>query len=1064
MKYIIIFYFILFSLPPLMAQQVLSGRVTDSLFSQNNVRANIKVIGSSVGTSTDEFGNFTLNLNSGTYDLQVSSLGYRIKKITVILPSQGLLNIQLVANQVELSAVEILNNGFQQVSKERSTGSFSTISQQMIDRRISTDIVSRLADVVPGLMINAISNSNSQTQLNIRGQSTLFARTEPLIVVDNFQFEGDVNNLNPSDIQSITVLKDAAAASIWGARAGNGVVVITTKSGLKNQRAKVGFTSNVNLFSNPDLFYKSVMGSADFIETEKKLFAQGFYSNNENSVLKGALTPVVELMIDARDGKKSLSDVNREIEYLKSIDYRNQLSKQFYQNPIQQQYNLTINGGQENQTYYLSASFDDNRSELRYNGYQRSSVLAKNSYELFSKNITLSMGVNYTKQVSKLNNQGISVAQGTNAYPYALLADENGNALGIQRNYRQSFKDGALNAGLLDWNYRPLEEIALANNQTISQDLRMNLGLQTKTYGGFNGTLLYQFNTNKIEEINSQSPASYFVRDAVNNLTQITPNGDLLRPIPYGSIVDANRNNTTVNNFRGQLGYEKQWEVHQLYGILGAELRQQDQLRYSNRLYGYDDVHATYKIVDYLNPFVRFVNPGSTAIIVNRDSEQQLADRTKSYYGNLAYSYKLKYLFNASARLDQSNIFGVDANQKGVPLWSLGIGWNIDKEDFFKINVLSLLKLRASFGYTGNVDRSLSAYTTAQYNSGTGNINNSGTLLPYATVQNPPNPSLRWEKTRVINLGLDFVAKGNRFRGTLELYKKHGIDLIGNIPYSPSSGISTFRGNTASTMGKGIDLNLSSVNIKGDLTWMSDFLFSYAKDIVTDYQVKANALNYIQAAALNPLQGKPLYALYSYQWAGLDPVNGDPLGYLNGQVSAEYNKIIQAATPENLVYHGSARPLIFGSLRNTFVYKNLSLSVNFSYRLNYYFRAQSISYGSNLGLGGHGDYARRWQKPGDELFTTVPSIPKISNSNRDAFYGQSAILIEKGDHIRLQEINLIYKLEKGGFFGLKNLQFLMNANQLGLIWKATKKDLDPDYYASEFAPLRSIAFGIRATF
>ncbi|RZM20861.1 MAG: SusC/RagA family TonB-linked outer membrane protein, partial [Pedobacter sp.] len=707
------------------------------------------------GAVSGNDGKFKLDMPAGRFELMISSLGYQSKKVAVQMPYQGELQIRLLGTELELKSVELVNTGFQQLPKERSTGSFYRLSQGQLDRRASTDIVGRLEDAVPGLIVNRATNPNNQTQISIRGQSTLFARTEPLIVVDNFQFEGDVSSINPNDVESITVLKDAAAASMWGSRAGNGVVVITTKNGSKNQKAMVSFSTNLNLFSAPDLFYKSRMGTVDFIETERKLFASGYYNSAETSLLKPSLTPVVELLIAGRDGKLSSVEMEQRIQALKSIDYRNEVAKEFYQNPIHQQYNLSIRGGHDSQTYYISAGFDQNRTELKYNGYQRTSLQARNSYDLFAKNLSFSAGVNYTRQRNEMNNDGLLMAQGTGAYPYAVLRDGAGRPLAIQKGYRQAFKDETLALGLLDWNYRPVEELSMADKASVSQDLRVNLGLQTKSYAGLAASLLYQFNTISREELNKQASTSFAVRDAINNITQIA-GGNLIRPIPLGGIVDGTRTDTEVQNLRGQLSYDRQWGEHELTGIMGAEVRMQDVIRNGNRLYGYDELHATYAIVDYLTPYKRYVSSAYTALIPNVDSEQQLADRSRSYFSNLAYTYTNKYVINASARLDQSNIFGVDANQKGVPLWSVGLAWNVNREDFFKIDWLTGLKLRASYGYTGNVDRSLSAYTTAQYNSGSGNINNAGTLLPYATVQNPPNPALRWEKTRVLNFGVDY--------------------------------------------------------------------------------------------------------------------------------------------------------------------------------------------------------------------------------------------------------------------------------------------------------------------
>jgi len=214
-----------------------------------------------------------------------------------------------------------------------------------------------------------------------------------------------------------------------------------------------------------------------------------------------------------------------------------------------------------------------------------------------------------------------------------------------------------------------------------------------------------------------------------------------------------------------------------------------------------------------------------------------------------------------------------------------------------------------------------------------------------------------------------------------------------------------------------------------------------------------------------PMVGKPLYAVYSYEWAGLSAENGDPMGYLNGVPSNNYLEIINSATPQTIMFHGSMRPTVFGSFRNTFTYHDFSLSFNISYRWNYYFRRPSIVYGADYGLkNAHGDYALRWQKPGDELTTSVPSVPTASNARRDSFYGASSVLVEKGNHIRLQDINLNYTMTpKANKLPFRTMQIYAYLNNLGLLYKASKSTRDPDYYLTGRPPF-SISFGAKINF
>jgi len=1050
-------------------QKIITGRITDGSSPLHGINVVLKEL--KLSTVSDSLGYFKLMVPNGSYTLEFSHLNYKRQQLRINIPMSQRLSVALTPAVNQLEEVEIINTGFQRLPRERASGSFSTLNESQLNRRVSGDLVSRLEDAVPGLIINRSgARGQQQTQISVRGQSTLFARADPLVILDNFQYEGDISLINPNDIESITVLKDAAAASIWGARGGNGVIVITTKSGKKNAGLNVQFNSNITIGEEADLFYKNKMGSADFIEIEKSLFTRGFYKNTENSPTKPAMSPAVELLILKRDGKINPAEADARLEELKSIDYRVDGKKVFYQRPISSQVSLALNGGTENHQYYLSGGMDDTRDNLRYNGSIRKTLQAKSSWNFLKQRVTFSAGINFISQQIDAANSGISMAEGVSAYPYAKLLGPNGEALPITYGLRNSFKEEALTKRLLDWYYRPAEEIAAITDRRKTEDLRLNFGLTAKLLPGLTGSLLYQHNLTQRESRRNHSVASYYTRSTINDVSQINTNGAIIRPVPLGGIVDGTSGETTVENLRGQLNYEKQFGRHRLSALLGSEFRMQDERNNTSRFYGYDELHANYQAVDYFTSFPRFVNAGSTTTIVNRDGEQVLADRSRSYFSNAAYSFQDKYTLTASARLDQSNIFGVDANQKGVPLWSVGGVWEISREGFYdksahgKISeLIPTLRLRASFGYTGNVDKTLSAYTTANYNNGSGNINNSGSLLPYADIQNPPNALLRWERTKIINFGLDFTLRGNRLSGSVEYYRKKGIDLIGSIPYAPSSGVSLFRGNTSGSKGQGVDINLQSRNLTGRIRWETNLLFSYSSDIVTDYKVKGSNANYVQSPRTYPLEGNYINAIYAFPWAGLDPQNGNPRGYLNGEVSTDYSKIMVVNDPSEIRYLGSSRPIIFGAVRNTIGYGGLSVSANISYRLKYYFRRESISYGSNSGLGGHGDYANRWVKPGDEQFTNVPSVPAANSGSRDIFYQNSEALSEQGDHIRFQDLNISYLLSGQKLLGanISSLQIYFYANNLGILWKKTKTQLDPDYPSAQFLPVRTYALGLK---
>lgn len=654
-------------------------------------------------------------------------------------------------------------------------------------------------------------------------------------------------------------------------------------------------------------------------------------------------------------------------------------------------------------------------------------------------------------------------------FPYARLANDDGSAAIVTHTYRDSYLKSVENSGILDWYYRPLEEQRLADNTSKTLDYRVNLNLKYRVIPSLSAEVLYQYAQERDDSRNRRSQDSWYTRNEINRFTIVNADGALTRPVPLGDILDLSAGNTETHNLRGQLSFEKTLgEDHEINGIAGAELRDAEGFSRSNRYYGYSEAYASSEVVDLTGNYASFINPNSRSNkILSINGLAGTTDRFISYYFNGSWSFKRRYVLSASARTDRSNLFGVKANQKGVPLYSLGLSWNITDEPFFRWkNILSYLRLRGTFGYNGNVDRSLSAMTTAYYLP----TSSTGLWVPLAYITNPPNPDLKWERVRTVNLGADFALANSRISGTLEFYTKKGLDLIGQSALAPQTGLAVFKGNTANTKGHGVDASVTSNNIRRRLfQWSTTAIFSYVKDVVSKYQAYSTntGTDYLSGTNTFPTEGMPIYSMYSFPWAGLNPETGMPRGYLKGEISQDYNSIISGTDNENLLFNGSARPTTFGAVRNNFTYRGFGLSVNISYKLNYFVRRASIQYSTVFNaIGGHGDYALRWQKPGDEQWTSVPAMPASNNSQMNFFYQYSQVLVDRGNHVRLQDISVSYepvlKWKNKAFKGLKFYAYL---NNLAVLWKASGSPLDPDYKSGDaLPPARTYSVGINVNF
>jgi TonB-linked SusC/RagA family outer membrane protein len=1046
------------------SQNKVSGRITDVSNGQPVSNALIKVLDSDTGTASDSLGFFSLVVMELPVTLHISHVGYD----PVYWPLAGVpknpLEVRLQKRTHTLNEV-VISTGYQQIPRERMTGSFSQVNHELFNRRVSPDLLARLEDVVPGLVFNRRHGANN---ISIRGRNTINGDGQPLIVVDNFPFEGDLSSLNPNDIENVTVLRDAAASSIWGARAGNGVIVITTRKGSYQQAPVITFNANVTVSEKPDLYYQPQMSSSDYIDWEQYMFQRGYYNSFLNNANKVAFTPVVELLFQQKSGQISDDAAMRQIEAMKNYDVRRDMEKYLYQNGLNSQYSLALSGGSAHQKYALSVGYDRILAAAVGDERERLTLNANHTYGLFNNRLELTTGVYYASQTQDRNSPGqltyTSIRGVQPLYPYGRLADDQGKALITAKNHRLPYAKQALENSLLDWTYKPLEEMEKSDKTTQGQEIRLRAAVTYKVFPFLKTEVSYLYQSSSASLRDYYGLDTYYTRDLINTYTQKGADNGLTFPIPKGGILDRGQSTVAGHSLRGQLNFSKKVGIGELDAISGAELRDHHTERMNSRWYGYDDEYATAVQVDYTRYFPSYVNPGTSLLIPSNASQAYLIDRYLSYYANAGYSIKKKYVLSASARLDQSNLFGVKTNQKGVPLWSGGLAWVVSSEEFMKDAPFSYLRLRATYGSSGNVNKSLSAKTTAAFSP-----TDFFSLLPYATIQNPPNPTLRWEKVKMLNFGLDFESRNGRFGGSLEYYRKRGLDLFGQVPYPPSTGISTFSGNVAETGGHGMDLSVNIKAARGGVQWDVFTLLSYVSDKVTDFKVEYPARNFAQSNETGgyALVGKPQYALYSYDFAGLDPENGDPLGYLDGEVSNQWGKIMQTTGVEQLRYHGPARPVVYGAIRNNLSWKGITLSANFSYRLGYYFRRSSVSYTSLWqGLPVHGDYEKRWRQPGDEQFTSVPSDPGGPNSDRTTFYLFSSALIDRADHFRLQDVQLSYTVNKlgTGTLKLQNTQVYVYANNLGILWKATKAHLDPDYPVSNFPPQRSLALGIRFNF
>ncbi|RZK37836.1 MAG: SusC/RagA family TonB-linked outer membrane protein [Pedobacter sp.] len=1011
---------------------------------------------------SDGEGNFTTRLKSLTDTIWFTAVGHERIYRLVSSPEQFL--IVRLSETIKALDELVVQTGYQTQKPNEINGDVSVVNEQMLSQRTGSNILDRLIGQSTGLLMNiGKSNGNDQnkTNISIRGLGTINGPLDPLIVLDGFIYEGDYQNINPNDVENISLLKDAAAASIWGARAGNGVIVITTKKGRLNQPMQVAFNANLMVNQLPNIGRLNQMANSDYLAVERQLFDFGYFDSKISSTPYLALTPAVEIMLAQRQGKINQSTADGQLAELAKGDTRQSMLDRFYTNALLQQYSINIKGGGSKNAYLMAAAYDRNKTET-YGQNDKLNLHFANDFSVL-KNLVISTNLYYTQTQSKSGRPDFgSLAVGGRFPSYLNFAD--GTALDLV--YRSAYIDTVAKGKLLDWKYYPNTNYQYSYGKRNTQEWYANLAAKYRLTDGLNLQLSYQYQRQQATNNDVAEPESYAARNLVNTYSQVnTATGLITYIVPQGGTLGQGTAEVRSKTARGQLNFDRIFGLHSINAIVGAEARSADATESTLTRLGYVADPLYFANVDTYNSYPEYLT-GNYSQIGGGGSLRATHQRFISFYGNTSYSYRGKYSLSASVRRDGSNIFGANTNDKWKPLWSVGVGWKIADEAFYNLAWLPVLRLSATYGVSGNVDMSRTSLPVVNY------ATQSVTRLPYTRIRTINNPDLKWEDLAQLNIKLDFELAGTRLNGSIGYYHKRGSDLYGNTVYDYTKwgDRSELILNVADMVGHGLDIELHGVNLRGGhFRWNTDLYFSHnVSKTKKYYSINGNSIYGLLGGGdvISPVEGRPLYSISGYKWGGLDN-KGNPQGYVNGQLSTDYDSISAEAmsTGANLAYVGNASPNFFGSLINTFTYKKLSVSVNLSYRLGYTVRKPAMSYDALINNGlGHKDFANRWQKPGDEKVTDIPSFIYPNNQNRDIFYYSATVNTMPGDHIRLDYVRLGYTFSTSQWkMPFRNLELFAGMQNVGILWKANKFGYDPDY-SSLTPPSRQLSFGLRGAF
>jgi len=1022
---------------------------------------NVWVTGTRIGAVTDFDGSFILHDVPSNSVIECS--GLTIETTRLVLDGRSTVTIT-AKEKVSVMNEIVVNNGYQKISKTRSTGSVSTITAKELDKIPVSNVMHQLEGQVAGLAIDVMDSDNtfvygnlygeaagiSSYSFRIRGQSTYNtsgANNMPLIILDGTPTELDIRTLNPKDIEKITFLKDAAAASIYGARSANGVMVIETKKGKKG-KTRFSASQNYGIANKASLSNLPLMNSSQILNLEQELVDKGIITDPAAATSLYNSTPIsqgVEYMFQEKRGTITAAEKEAQLNILRGRNNYDQISKYLIRPNETNSYDLSFSGGENDYSYFTSASFSNEKTQVIGTGGKRMTFTVNQDFKVLNY---LKVSTSLKGSFFNFENNGIGLnplgSSLTTFLPYDQIVDANGKSVSYYRRFYSADSERLQSQGYLPWTYNYMDEQNFKGYGSKEQNYSANISVTAPLFKGLDANATYYIENSNADRSKFNDPNSYFSRDLVNNYTSINSDGELVYGVPVGGINQSSRYKRESYTGRGQLIYNTLLaEKHAIDVLGGIEFRETKEMQQGGTLYGYNQNSQT--SIDLPSNMPNTVYGYSTSLSYNNVLKSQTR-RFLSYYGNASYTFADRYIVSGSARLDDYNNFGVDKNYRRTPLWSTGFKWNIIKEDFMKgVTAIDNLSFRASYGYNGNISLTTFPFT----NISLADIDRFS-QQPYAFVTAAANPSLRWEKTGIMNFGLDFSLLNYRLNGTIEYYKKDSKDLIQDFPVSPFYGLpnNSLVRNTSTLTGHGIDFNLTGVLVKSkDFGLDMTLVTSYNTNEVTDSRY-TNYSSYLNGTgSAPPIVGYGVNSIFAFRNAGLNSSG-------SVQVYDKDGNIIQSTTAlkdiEDMKYMGTSTPKYYGSLSANLTYKKVSLYLLATYKLDYVlfkpaFNSYVTRYGTFNAYDLNSEIDQRWRNPGDEATTNVPGVRGMSGYSYSRYVFSDNRVID-GDHIRFKEVSLKYDLSnlfKDTFIDSASLT--CSARNLGIIWRKNKDNLDPDF-------------------
>jgi TonB-dependent starch-binding outer membrane protein SusC len=1007
-------------------ERTISGKVTAKEDGSALPGVNVVVKGTTNGTVTDGEGNYKISLTSGDSFLLFSFIGLLSQEVPIGV--RTIVDVVMSADVTQLNEVVVVGYGTQ--LKQDLTGNIASVKGEVLQNIPVPTFEQALQGRAAGVFIEAGNGKLGQgIKVRVRGSSSVSAGNQPLYVIDGIPMTsssqsnvgGETNpltDINPTDIESIQILKDASASAIYGSRAANGVVIITTKRG---KTGKTNFTVGYQTGVSEATGHREWLNTEEYVE----LFTEsnGGLTNGLRRRFNRYGGDPLSLTIPTSNNTPHESWVEPGAQGYVDTNWEDQVLKRGSTN----QFDLSASGGNDKTKFFTSASYIDQQGILIGNQFSRTSGRVNLDHKASEK---LQLGLNF------------SIARSVNKR----LADDNAFSTPMQivalspmtpvTDPRTGLISGVLNpeTGLPNGNF-PLYYNPLIDNEYNSRETEVfrNFGTMFASYELVKGLT---FRSEFGYDLLSQHEQRYFARESSRNSTQ--PNGQ------SDDIWTQVFNYTTNNFFQYNTTLS---DLHSIEAIAGMSYQE------SNNDYG--------TVSGIQLPSNAYKEIVSAAVISDGSSEESRFNFL-SYFARANYKFNNKYLVSISGRIDGSSRFGADNRYGFFPAAS--VGWIVTEESFLSgLPVLEFLKVRASYGVVGNAEiGNFDSYGLYTGEAGVGGI---GGQRPFQIA----NPNLGWEKTAQVDVGIDFGLLESRITGEIDYYVKNTSDLLLDVNLPGSSGYETQTQNVGELQNKGFEFVLNTENTVGDFRWTTSLNFAINRNKITDLNDQVLQGDFLSVAK----EGEPIGIYFGPQYAGVDPANGDALyNIVNADGSTSTTNNYNSAT---FVKIGDPNPDLIGGITNSFTYRGIDLSILFQGVVG----NQSYNGGGKF-MSANGDFfdnqtkdqLRRWQNPGD--VTDVPQA-RLFGANGT---GESSRYVSDAGYVRLKTVTLGYNLPASILERTKLTKVRIYTSAQNLLTFTNYLGWDPEVNADTYATsninqgidfysapqAKTITFGVNVSF